>query len=59
MLGRSYRVVYYIFQLQCFCAAAVAGSSTGAAELEGISQLSLSQQIRRLEQTMGALILAL
>ena len=43
-----------IHQLRYFCAVAATGSFTGAAELEGISQPSLSQQIRKLEQTVGA-----
>jgi LysR family hydrogen peroxide-inducible transcriptional activator len=43
-----------IHQLRYFCAVAASGSFTGAAELEGISQPSLSQQIRKLEQTVGA-----
>jgi LysR family hydrogen peroxide-inducible transcriptional activator len=43
-----------LHQLRYFCTAVAVGSFTGASELEGISQPSLSQQIRKLEQTVGA-----
>src|ERR1700720_2096386 len=42
-----------LHQLRYLCAVAATGSFTGAAALEGISQPSLSQQIRKLEQTVG------
>lgn len=41
-------------QLECFCAVARAGSFTRAAEDLGIAQPSLSEQIARLEQSLGA-----
>ena len=41
-------------QLRYFCALARTGSFTKAAEEEGIAQPSLSQQIRKLETTVGA-----
>ena len=41
-------------QLECFCALARAGSFTKAAEELGIAQPSLSEQIARLEQGLGA-----
>ncbi len=41
-------------QLRYFCALARTGSFTKAADEEGIAQPSLSQQIRRLEATVGA-----
>lgn len=41
-------------QLECFCAVARAGSFTRAAEDLGIAQPSLSEQIARLEQGLGA-----
>lgn len=41
-------------QLECFCAVARAGSFTKAAEDLGIAQPSLSEQIARLEQALGA-----
>jgi LysR family hydrogen peroxide-inducible transcriptional activator len=41
-------------QLECFCAVARAGSFTKAAEDLGIAQPSLSEQIARLEQSLGA-----
>ncbi|QHN03440.1 LysR family transcriptional regulator [Granulicella sp. WH15] len=43
-----------IHQLRYFCAVVETGSFTKAAEREGIAQPSLSQQIRRLEQSLGA-----
>jgi LysR family transcriptional regulator, hydrogen peroxide-inducible genes activator len=43
-----------LHQLRYLCAVVATGSFTGAAELKGISQPSLSQQIRKLEQTVGA-----
>lgn len=47
-----------IHQLGYFCAVVKAGSFTKAAELEGVSQPTLSQQIRRLEQSLGAELFA-
>lgn len=41
-------------QLECFCAVARAGSFTKAAEQLGIAQPSLSEQIAKLEQCLGA-----
>jgi len=41
-------------QLECFCAVARAGSFTKAADELGIAQPSLSEQIARLEQGLGA-----
>ena len=41
-------------QLECFCAAARTGSFTKAAESLGVSQPSLSEQIAKLEQGLGA-----
>jgi LysR family hydrogen peroxide-inducible transcriptional activator len=41
-------------QLECFCAVARAGSFTRAAGILGITQPSLSEQIARLEQGLGA-----
>ncbi|MCU0247344.1 MAG: LysR substrate-binding domain-containing protein [Bryobacter sp.] len=41
-------------QLECFCAVARAGSFTKAADDLGISQPSLSEQIAKLEQSLGA-----
>src|ERR1039457_7428109 len=41
-------------QLQYFCAVARTGSFTRAAAEEGLAQPSLSQQIVKLEQTMGS-----
>lgn len=43
-----------LWQLECFCAVARAGSFTRAAEELGIAQPSLSEQIARLEQGLGA-----
>lgn len=43
-----------IHQLRYFCAVVETGSFTKAAEQEGIAQPSLSQQIRRLEESVGA-----
>jgi LysR family hydrogen peroxide-inducible transcriptional activator len=47
-----------IHQLGYFCAVVKTGSFTKAAELEGVSQPTLSQQIRRLEQSLGAELFA-
>jgi LysR family hydrogen peroxide-inducible transcriptional activator len=41
-------------QLGYFCAVVRTGSFTKAAEQEGVSQPTLSQQIKRLEQSLGA-----
>lgn len=43
-----------LHQLGYFCAVVKTGSFTKAAALEGVSQPTLSQQIRRLEQSLGA-----
>jgi LysR family transcriptional regulator, hydrogen peroxide-inducible genes activator len=41
-------------QLECFCTVAQAGSFTRAADLLGIAQPSLSEQIKKLEQALGS-----
>lgn len=41
-------------QVRYFCSVVAAGSFTRAAELERVAQPTLSQQIRRLEQSLGA-----
>src|ERR1700679_3647805 len=41
-------------QLRCFVAVARAGTFTRAAEQEGVTQPSLSQQVRNLETCLGA-----
>ncbi len=46
-----------IHQLRYFCAVARKKSFTKAAELEGISQPTLSQQVSKLEQHLGAALL--
>jgi LysR family hydrogen peroxide-inducible transcriptional activator len=43
-----------LHQLGYFCAVVKTGSFTKAAEQEGVSQPTLSQQIQRLEQSLGA-----
>ena len=43
-----------LWQLECFCAVARAGSFTRAAEELGIAQPSLSEQIAKLEHGLGA-----
>jgi LysR family transcriptional regulator, hydrogen peroxide-inducible genes activator len=43
-----------LHQLRYFCSVVQAGSFTKAAEQEGIAQPSLSDQIRRLEKSMGS-----
>ncbi len=43
-----------IHHLRYFCAVARAGSFTRAAEQEGVAQPTLSQQIRKLEESVGA-----
>jgi LysR family hydrogen peroxide-inducible transcriptional activator len=43
-----------LHQLNYFCAVVKTGSFTKAAEQEGVSQPTLSQQVRRLEQSLGA-----
>jgi LysR family hydrogen peroxide-inducible transcriptional activator len=45
-------------QLRYFCAVVKTGSFTKAAEQEGVAQPTLSQQIRRLEQSLGAELFA-
>jgi LysR family hydrogen peroxide-inducible transcriptional activator len=47
-----------IHQLRYFCAVVKTGSFTKASEQEGVSQPTLSQQIRRLEQSLGAELFA-
>jgi LysR family hydrogen peroxide-inducible transcriptional activator len=47
-----------LHQLRYFCAVANTGSFTKAAEQEGVAQPTLSQQIRRLEQSLGAELFA-
>jgi LysR family hydrogen peroxide-inducible transcriptional activator len=47
-----------LHQLGYFCAVVKTGSFTKAAELEGVSQPTLSQQIRRLEESLGAELFA-
>lgn len=51
-IGYAYRMELH--QLRYFCAVAQTGSFTKAAEQEGIAQPSLSQQIVRLEKSLGA-----
>jgi LysR family transcriptional regulator, hydrogen peroxide-inducible genes activator len=46
--------VFDLRQLECFCAVARARSFTKAAEELGVAQPSLSEQIARLEQGLGA-----
>lgn len=54
-MGHKSRVRGFdLWQLECFCAVARAGSFTRAAEDLGIAQPSLSEQIARLEQGFGA-----
>jgi len=43
-----------LHQLRYFCAIVKAGSFTRAAEKQGVSQPTLSQQIRKLEKSIGA-----
>ncbi len=45
-----------LHQLRYFCAVVRAGSFTKAADQEGVTQPSLSQQVHRLEQSVGALL---
>src|ERR1700687_5885661 len=47
-------LVMQIHQLRYFCAVAKAGSFTRAAEHEHVAQPSLSQQVRKLEDELGA-----
>ena len=47
-----------LHQLRYFCAIVRAGSFTKAAEQEGVSQPTLSQQIRKLERSIGAELFA-
>jgi LysR family hydrogen peroxide-inducible transcriptional activator len=47
-----------LHQLRYFCAIVKAGSFTRAAEQQGVSQPTLSQQIRRLETSIGAELFA-
>jgi LysR family hydrogen peroxide-inducible transcriptional activator len=47
-----------LHQLRYFCAVAKNGSFTKAAEQESVSQPTLSQQVRRLEQSLGAELFA-
>ena len=47
-----------LHQLGYFCAVVRTGSFTKAAEQEGVSQPTLSQQIRRLEDSLGAELFA-
>lgn len=51
---RSRTRSFDLWQLECFCAVARAGSFTKGAEDLGIAQPSLSEQIARLEQNLGA-----
>jgi LysR family hydrogen peroxide-inducible transcriptional activator len=46
-----------LHQLRYLCAVVKVGSFTKAADQEGVTQPSLSQQIRRLEQSVGARLL--
>ena len=51
--GRSFD----LRQLECFCAVVRTGSFTRAAEELGMAQPSLSEQINKLEQALGAALL--
>lgn len=54
MIQRPRARGFDLWQLECFCAVARAGSFTKAAEHLGIAQPSLSEQIAKLEQGLGA-----
>jgi len=46
--------LYSLQQVRCFCAAAETGSFTAAAERLRVSQPAVAEQIRKLEQVLGA-----
>src|SRR5512138_2748656 len=54
MVQRTRSRGFDLWQLECFCAVARTGSFTRAAEDLGIAQPSLSEQIAKLEQGLGA-----
>lgn len=54
MAQRNRARVFDLRQLECFCAVARTGSFTKAAEELGVSQPSLSEQVAKLEHSLGA-----
>ena len=54
MAQRTRARAFDLRQLECFCAVARTGSFTKAADDLGIAQPSLSEQIAKLEHSLGA-----